>query len=450
MSQRNENTPLLLNVVHHDDIDDDDPPEDEEDAEAVASFHRLCSSKLGSSWNGSNATTNTASETKPSPASSKRQSTSSSSSSSIWKYLDKSAMQFALRMAILLAISGLFVLIRLDNFVWPDAMWVLVSVLFVCWFPAMDAASVIEKIMQRLIGTFIGATIGLSCGFTSLLFHQQAHKTIFMESCLFVGTFGIIGAAGQFHVGELKVIRAYAYATILCVLTFCICLLPFGTDATAGTGHPTWQRGVMRVVNVMVGCLLGALGAILVCPKSTAAVLHEKTSRQVHLCGEASWAVLHLAADQFAGKVHVHALAEELMASPLQTTQRWNVRRRNTTNGVDSPRTTSTTSPRRSMTEKKSVADVALKKYEDAIADWKASKMLFPLTKFDPFSYETHAERRQHVAGFNKEIARTLARSLRIQTTIVLLDGMVRMHWRPEALNFRNVSYSLVLFIFSR
>lgn len=54
--------------------------------------------------------------------------------------IDWNAVQFAIRMAILLTISSLFVLIRTPNFHYPDAMWVLVSVLFVSWFPSLDAA----------------------------------------------------------------------------------------------------------------------------------------------------------------------------------------------------------------------------------------------------------------------------------------------------------------------
>jgi hypothetical protein len=43
------------------------------------------------------------------------------------------------------------------------------SLLFVCWFPALDATSVIEKISQQLIIHFVGAALGLMCGFLPLL-----------------------------------------------------------------------------------------------------------------------------------------------------------------------------------------------------------------------------------------------------------------------------------------
>lgn len=352
----------------------------------------------------------------------------------VWSRIDTAAAQFAARMAFLLTVSGLFVVIRSDKWNWPDAMWVLISVLFVCWFPALDAASVIEKIVQRLIGTFIGAMLGLCCGFTSLLlFRDTKLQKVFVMICMFVFNFLIIFLAGQFKVGQVKVIRSYAYATILCVLTFCICVLPFGLDV-----HPKWELAVWRIVNVIVGCLLGALGSILVCPKSTIAVLHEKTARQVKLCGEASEAVLLMAADHFAGKVLINALADELIDAPLETTVRWKLPRLNSGNLSEQSSITSTP---------KQTADVALKKFEDAIADWNASKVLFPLTKYDPF----RMGQRQQVGAknaFNKEIARTLARSLRIQTTIVMLDGMIRhdteYHFAPyELLLFTSIGRAI-------
>lgn len=51
--------------------------------------------------------------------------------------------------------------------------------------------------------------------------------------------------------------------------------------------------------------------------------------------------------------------------------------------------------------------------------------MLFPLTHYDPFSLPI-TEKTGKAKQAQTEIARTLARALRIQTTIVVLDGMVR------------------------
>ena len=58
-----------------------------------------------------------------------------------------------------------FLLLTLTNLVLFLGMSVIVSVQFVCWFPTLDSGMVLEKIVQRLIGTFVGAAIGLFCGF---------------------------------------------------------------------------------------------------------------------------------------------------------------------------------------------------------------------------------------------------------------------------------------------
>ena len=326
---------------------------------------------------------------------------------SLWGRIDQDALQFALRMAILLAVSALFVLIRTDDYHFPDGMWVLVSVLFVCWFPSLDAASVIEKIIQRLIGTFVGAFLGLSCGFTSIYFFESSRtkQAIFLEVCIFLFNFGIIFAAGQAKVGAVKVIRKFAYATILCVLTFCICMLPFAADA-----DPKWETGVYRVLNVIIGCFLGAIGSIFIAPKSTTDVLHAKSARQVKMAGDAAEAVLHTASDFFAGRIEVNRLADDLLETPLESTIEWKFLRSNSLRSDASEDSTAR-------------ADIALKKYEEAIADWRLSKMLFPLARYDPF----HVAKNSHDSSIvQTEIARTLARALRIQTTIVVMDGMVR------------------------
>lgn len=157
---------------------------------------------------------------------------------------------------------------------------------------------------------------------------------------------------GQCKVGPLKVIRRFAYATILCTLTFAICMIPFAADT-----DPKWETGVWRIINVVVGCILGALGSIVVCPKSTTDVLLNKTAKQVQLAGEACEALLHTAADFFAGRVQVNRLADELLTAPLETTLRWKLTRSTSTLSADS--------------DGLAKADVALKKYEDAIGDWR-------------------------------------------------------------------------------
>ena len=233
--------------------------------------------------------------------------------------VDRNAFQFALRMGVLLWFSSLFVLIRTENYQFPDGMWVLVTVLFVSWFPQLDAASVIEKIIQRLIGTFLGAFLGLLCGFTSLLItDHHITQSVFLGTCVFVFTFLIIFIAGQFKVGRVKVIKRFAYAPILCVLTFCICIMPFSQKE-----DPKWARACYRVLNVVVGCAVGAVGSIVIIPKSTTHVLYDKAARQVVMAGEAAEAVMSVSADYFSGRIQVNRLADELLNAPLESELRW-------------------------------------------------------------------------------------------------------------------------------
>ena len=196
----------------------------------------------------------------------------------------------------------------------------------------------------------------------------------------------------------------------VCVLTYCIALLPFATDP-----DPKYERALFRVMNVIVGCAVGALGAIVVCPKSTLDVLREKTVNQIRMAGDACEAVMELAADYMGGGVAIRRLADELVNTPLDSELQWKFRDSSTHCSRDSTYTAM----------KQGATDVALKKYEDAIADWKQCKLLFPLIRYDPFG----VFQRQRVEPGKEEqldTARILARTLRIQTTVVMIDGMIR------------------------
>ena len=84
--------------------------------------------------------------------------------------INEDAIHFGIRMSVCLTVSSLFVLAQLptDKDKFPEGMWVLITVLFVYWFLQLDAASVLGKSILRLIGTLIGASVAISCGFLSL------------------------------------------------------------------------------------------------------------------------------------------------------------------------------------------------------------------------------------------------------------------------------------------
>ena len=124
------------------------------------------------------------------------------------------AVQFGVRMACCIAASALFSLIRANTTQYPQAMWVLITVLFVSWFPSLDAASVVEKCLQRIYGTLLGATVGLLCGFATIPLKSRSLRAWIIGSCMWVYTFCICFAALQFKVKgtNAKIISRYNYA----------------------------------------------------------------------------------------------------------------------------------------------------------------------------------------------------------------------------------------------
>lgn len=149
----------------------------------------------------------------------------------------------------------------------------------------------------------------------------------------------------------LRCIPILLLATV-CILTYCIALLPFATEP-----DPKYERALYRVMNVIVGCAVGAVGSIVVCPKSTQDVLREKTVNQVRMAGDACEAVMELASDYMGGGVAIRRLADELVNTPLDSELQWKFRDSDTFSSRDSTYTAM----------KQGATDVALKKYEDAV-----------------------------------------------------------------------------------
>jgi uncharacterized membrane protein YccC len=166
------------------------------------------------------------------------------------------AFYFGVRMSVCLTISSLFVLVQSpsDTHHFPEGMWVLITVLFVCWFPTLDAASVLEKSIQRLIGTLIGASLGLICGFVSLFF---ANRFGVHAQAISIGIqLAIVSFSACSYAVKKKFIPRYNYSVILLILTYAICLMPFYSVV------PDWRRSIFRIVNVIIGCFLGKFDAV--------------------------------------------------------------------------------------------------------------------------------------------------------------------------------------------
>ena len=200
----------------------------------------------------------------------------------------------------------------------------------------------------------LGAFLGLACGFLSLLIPEHPQHEIFLFTATAVVVLGVLAAAGTIQIGgqhrSKRIIDMYSYATCLCMLTLGVALLPF-----ASVERDIWKVGVFRVLNVSIGCCIGAAGSILLWPRPTLQMLHQKTARQVVLAGQASEAVLHAAVDAFSGKRRLPLLSQELLQTRYnfitQTVR--NKERQQISDDDDN--------------DGNNPADAAFEKYEDAI-----------------------------------------------------------------------------------
>jgi hypothetical protein len=252
-----------------------------------------------------------------------------------------------------------------------------------------------------------GASLGLLCGSTSLFMPTRQWQAVYLGISNMVVTFGVVFLSGTITVRKKKILQSKGYATIICLLTFSIALVPF-----YGGGDRKWYRAVMRILNVLIGCAIGACGSVVFWPRSTVTTLFEKLQTQVNLAGDSSLAVLHAAGDLFhSDKLNPLGLADEL----LETSPRRRKQHRMSITPLD----------RLSVNRGaiKEGGDNVLAKFGAAMADWRAAKLLFPLLAWDPFKAGADDE---DVERFKLKSARILAQSLRIQTLSMVLDGIIR------------------------
>lgn len=327
-------------------------------------------------------------------------------------HFDRDSIQFGVRMSVCLTISSLFSLAQIpgEDGGFQQGMWVAITVLFVCWFPSLDAASVAEKSGQRLAGTLVGAALGLGCGFLSLGVRGGRGvraQAVFLGGCVAGVSFAVTSFATARVGGRAgRLVERKSYATVLCLLTFTIALMPF-YDAS----DRPWEKALYRVRNVLLGCVLGVALSCAVFPRPTVSILDAKIVRQIELAGEAAEAVLHTAADAFAEEVYVPPAD----ASPT---------------GGDSSLRDPETRERISISERDwrdAGSDLGheavLEKFEAARKLQGTVRAQLKMLKHDPLNLGRPKELLQ---TFKDEVTRILAIAMRMQTTVVHIDGIVR------------------------
>ena len=156
---------------------------------------------------------------------------------------------------------------------------------------------------------------------------------------------------------------------------------------------------------------------MVIFPRPTVLIIQDKISKQIELAGEVSEAALHTAADVFADKTYEKIVFhDEILAAPpgLHVGLLRSVRTR-----MPTVRRTWKQEPHQSALGH----DKVLEKYEAATKEYRATKSQLGMLQYDPFNI---GRPNDLLGKFRTETANTLARAMRIQTTVVLIDGIVR------------------------
>lgn len=293
--------------------------------------------------------------------------------------------KFALRLTTSFALASLFVLLptkssgNVDHdddqrHGIPEPLWIVITAGVVSWQGSPDFASVAKKMIQRSMGTVLGAIIGLGVGSLSLLISKDHHGSIqqglFVLGSLVVGTFSFAYFASRYGY------RGH-YSAILGCITFAIALLAF-YDTNAA--KDAWRVGVFRSVNICIGGILGGVASMLIYPVSTATLIEKKVSKLIKDTGETSRAVL-LAA-------------------------------------VSDPPPNLVFLARKQQTE-----DESHQRYMKCLIEWQKTRQLFDMLSYDPF-FQGYSKEKQKLVWETFRLR--LGRVLRIQVTLVMLDGLNR------------------------
>jgi len=291
-----------------------------------------------------------------------------------------SSFIFALRICVNVSLASLFHLIRFfpsNNDIWPDAIWIYVTVTIVSWQPRIDTAAVLRKTVDRTVGTVVGSILGLAIGFLSLVFNDLQGQSIFLG--FMVGLHGFVYP----YVCDRMGLREQ-YPASLGLWTFGIVV--FGFYNGNELDQP-WQPGVYRVVNILIGCVISCVTALVVWPVSTRQLFVQDVAQQIQRTGISASLTLQNA---------VAVLRGERIVPPLM--QIW-----------------STSSPL--------ARDDAYTAYVQNIEKWKSCRMHLSYLGYDPW-FRAMSTLEQET--FRQHMVARLGRSFRIQTNIMSLDAIVR------------------------
>jgi Aluminium activated malate transporter len=301
---------------------------------------------------------------------------------------DRDTFVWSLRLSIGLTIASLFVLLDpTSGFVYPEGIWVYITVAIVTWQPRTDVATVFTKCVRRLQGTAYSATLGVLVGYISYVIYQSTGQNRTAQALFIGGAVAVYGFVHSYIVDRIGL--RDSYATTLASFTFGLALFGFLDH------DQPWLSGTMRVVNVIVGIILSCVIAVTVFPLSTQTMVQQNVKKLVKLTGES--------VDLIIGEAEM-MLCDNIDGDDENTGAR----------------------PPMSVMEKISTdaKDKVHAKYMQAVDSWKSCRALVPLLESDPFrgcsgTPEGHDQ-------FSKKQRVAISRCFRIQVNAISIDSLCR------------------------
>ena len=180
---------------------------------------------------------------------------------------DHDTFVWSLRLSIGLTIASLFVLVQPAGYVYPEGIWVFITVAVVNSNPRTDVATVFKTCYRRIQGTTYSSALGLLVGYMSFVIYESTDndrtaQAIFM--CVAVAVYGFVHSYVIDRIGLRN-----SYSTTLAGFTFGVSLFGF-----LNHGRP-WLSGTMRVVNIFIGITLSCVIAVTVFPFPTQTMVQQ-------------------------------------------------------------------------------------------------------------------------------------------------------------------------------
>ena len=292
-------------------------------------------------------------------------------------------LRFTLRVTLALTLGSLFVLCQSPNpneAGLPDPFWVYFTAGITSFQASPDLGSVYKKTWQRFVGTIFGGMLGLGIGAISLLipttnYNDDDGSSSFMWHAIYLGVSQVILSFTIVYGSCYFGFRSH-YSAMLGTITCGMALVAFHSS----DNDNAWKTGVFRVINIIVGGIIGSLTSLIVFPVSTNHLIETKVKNLTQMTGSAVREVL-----ETAGK-------------------------------DDEP-------SYKTLVLKPDTPDSAHDAYIKCIDSLHKVKELFPLLDYDPtFKRKTQDEKRKYVESWNLK----LDRISHIQMSVVWLDNIIR------------------------